>query len=508
MCPGSLFLRIAPAAIAAMTTLVARPQAVPVPNASFEGPATTFVDPTFERWTKTPRPAWYDESGGFAWDQLSGVFRNPEPGAADHIVNCDGNQAAFLFAVPEAGLFQDLPGRPGAGAVFTVGKAYELTAGVLGGAGGMTNGVSLEMSLYYVDPTGDRVTIAATNIVHDPARFPTQTRFVDVALSLPVVQPTDPWLGRPIGIRFLSTVDPALAGGYWDIDNVRLRETIAIPNPSFESPETAFVDNRVDVWEKAPKPVWYDEGNGFTWDQLSGVFRNPEPSAEDHLENADGAQAFYLFAVPSAGIHVDAASPLPPSPSAGVWSPLHAVFEPGKSFTLTLAVQGGGGGMTNGVTLELGLYYRDTNGTPQTVATTVVTHDPATFPSRRRLTDFQVRTPPVNPSDAWAGRGIGIRILSTVDPALAGGYWNIDNARLEAHPGIVLGEARVTDGRFGFTLQSEPGLRFEVLRTDGTPSPASAWTPVGSITNTTGTAGFTDPDGIAAPRFYRVRQLP
>lgn len=478
-------------------------QPLHVPNASFESPRTDFVETRLDAWQKTPKPAWYDESGGFTWDQLFGIFKNTEPGAEDHIVNCDGAQAIYLFAVPEAGIFQDAVG---AGAVFTVGKSYHLTTGIIGGGGGMTNGASLEMSLYYVNDTGNRITVAATNIVHDPARFPNQTNLVDIQLRVPPVRPTDAWLGKPMGIRFLSTVDPALAGGYWDLDHVRLAEVLEIPNASFESPRTDFVDNRVDFWQKTPKPSWYDESSGFTWDQLTGMFKNTDPGMEDHLENADGAQAFYIFAVPGVGIHLDEGSTNTTAPSDT--APFLATFEPGKSYSLTVAVQGGGGGMTNGVTLELSLYYRDEAGASQSIASIVVTNDTVTFPSRQLLTDFQVRTPTVKATDPWAGKGIGVQVLSTVDPALAGGYWNIDHARLEAHRELTLLRPEISSERFGFLLQSEPGSRVEVLSAPNATLPAAGWNVVATITNITGFAEFSEPVSGASDRFYRVRQVP
>ena len=78
-----------------------------LPNGSFESPATDFADPTMDNWQKTPKPVWYDESGGFLWVQLAGLFLNTPPESAPHIDNCDGEQAAYLFAVPQVGLFQD-----------------------------------------------------------------------------------------------------------------------------------------------------------------------------------------------------------------------------------------------------------------------------------------------------------------------------------------------------------------------------------------------------------------
>lgn len=474
----------------------ARP--VYVPNGSFERPTTVFADPRLEGWQKTPKPFWFDEGNGFTWDQLTGVFRNTEPGKPDHIDNIDGTQALFLFAVPEVGIFRD---SVGAGATFKPGHSYTLTAGIVGGGGGMTNGASLEMSLYYLDADGGRNVVAATQIVHDPMRFPSQTRLVDVELKVPSIRPTDPWLGRPMGVRFLSTVDPARAGGYWDLDHVRLTETIDLPNASFESPSTEFVDNRVDRWQKTAKPAWYDESGGFTWEQLSGVFRNTEPGKDDHLLNADGNQAFYLFAVPTAGLFLDATV----GPEG---SPFHARFEAGRSYAFTLAVQGGGGGMTNGATLELSLYYRDAEGLPRSVASTVVTHDAAAFPSRQHLVDFRVRTPPVRPSDPWADRGLGIQVMSTVAPALAGGYWNLDHARLEILPEPALLAPTLADGRFHVVLASEPGAKLEIQRSAGLAGADTAWIPVGTITNASGFTEFSEPRPVGEQHWYRLRQIP
>lgn len=469
-----------------------------IPNASFESPSTSFVDNRLDRWRKTPKPAWYDESGGFTWDQLFGVFKNTEPGKPDHIVNAQGAQAIYLFAVPEVGIFQD---SVAAGGRFTIGKSYTLTAAVIGGGGNMMPGASLEISLYTLDAKGARITVGATNILHDPARFPDINHFVDIQLRIPAVLPTDPWANQPIGVQFLSTVNPTLAGGYWDLDHVRLEEAIELPNASFESPATTFVDNRVDAWRKTPKPAWYDESGGFTWDQLSGVFRNTEPGKEDHIENADGAQAFYLFAVPTAGISLD--ETLTNSPA-----PFLANFEPGSAYSLTTAVQGGGGGMTNGATLELALYYLDDSGFPQTVASTTVTNDTATFPSRQRLTDFVVRTAPVKSTDPWAGRRIGVRILSTVDPALAGGYWNLDHPRLLAHPAPALLAPSLTDDSPAFVLRGDLGARIEILASDDATAPIAAWTSVTTLTNTSGFVEFRDIAAAGHRRYYRSRQWP
>ena len=64
---------------------------------------------------------------------MTGVFKNTEPGKSDYIDNCDGAQAVYIFAVPQAGLFQEpVP----SSARFEVGSSYTLTMGILGGKAG------------------------------------------------------------------------------------------------------------------------------------------------------------------------------------------------------------------------------------------------------------------------------------------------------------------------------------------------------------------------------------
>jgi hypothetical protein len=207
-------------------------QATPiyVPNASFESPETTFVDVNIDLWQKPPKPWWYDESGGSLWIQLTGVFLNLPPADPDHIDNCDGNQAAWLFAVPEVELFQDLT------ATFEVGQSYHLTVGIFGGGGNMKDDVPIEIRLYYRDAENKKVTVGATTFTYD-----WDTGYVkhlnDVQLDVPKVVSTDSWAGKNIGVQLVSTLtladlDPETgrAGGYWVLDNVRLK---SLPGPDF-----------------------------------------------------------------------------------------------------------------------------------------------------------------------------------------------------------------------------------------------------------------------------------
>ena len=84
----------------------------------------------------------------------------------------------------------------------------------------------------------------------------------------------------------------------------------------------------------------------------------------------------------------------------------------------------------------------------------------------------------------------------------------MDNARLTETVLPVLADARMTNSQFGFTLQSEPGLRFEILATTNLALPISNWTSLGTLTNVTGAAPFLDPATNLNHRFYQARQLP
>jgi hypothetical protein len=500
----SIRLRCCLAATLAFLGTALAPAAAPlhVPNANFEFPATVFADPRIDAWQKSPKPEGYDESGGFPWDQLTGVFLNTPADKPDHIVNMQGSQAVFLFAVPQVALFQDRLSPP-AGAfdvLFEPGHAYRLTVGVLGGGGGMKPGVTLELALYYRDASGLPVPVASTTVTNDTALFPNTSRFVDFSVVVPTVRRSDAWAGQPLGIRIASTVAPELAGGYWDVEDVRLTRDILVPNGSFELPSTVFADPRVDSWQKSPKPDWYDESGGFTWEQLSGVFLNTAPDAADHILNLDGKQAVFLFAVPQAELFQDAEST--------TTAEFDTSFAVGRTYQLTAGILGGGGGMKSGVTLGMSLYFRDPAGQRVTVASTTITHSPEIFPTLQRVLDFSVQTPPVSQSSPWAGKSIGVAFTSTVRPDLAGGYWDIDHVRLSEMPLPHLGKAAWRDGTFSVELTSPPNSRVEFLASPALNLPIATWTSLGTVTNTTGTMVLTDRSPGPGPRFYSIRQLP
>jgi hypothetical protein len=223
-------------------------QVIPVPNGSFESPATTFVSININSWEKSPKPDWYVESGGFLWSQLTGLFKNTPRTAADHVDNLHGNQALWLFAVPEVAMFQDFYSMDWNDSVpthefdvrFQVGRSYHLTVGVIGGNGGMVEGATLDLRMFYRDPGGHRVTVARTTITNSPVVFSNTTHLLDFEVHVPRVRADDAWAGQNLGIEFCSTVSTNLQGGYWDLDNVRLFAGPALLDPAWADGQFQF----------------------------------------------------------------------------------------------------------------------------------------------------------------------------------------------------------------------------------------------------------------------------
>ncbi|MHC4542183.1 MAG: hypothetical protein ACYS74_20755, partial [Planctomycetota bacterium] len=63
------------------------------------------------------------------------------------------------------------------------------------------------------------------------------TQLQDFSVYVPTVHSDDAWADQTIGVAIRAT---GVAGGFWDLDDVRLTESlpvsIAIENASFESP--------------------------------------------------------------------------------------------------------------------------------------------------------------------------------------------------------------------------------------------------------------------------------
>ena len=425
-------------------------------------------------------------------------------------------QLAYLFAYPQVAVFQDYNSTDWSNTVpthafnvkFTPGKSYHLTVGLTSSSEEpLMPGSTLQLSLYYRDASSNVVTVAATNVSYDTNVFTNITHLVDFQVSVPAVKTNDAWAGQNIGIQFESTVAPNLIGGVWDLDNVRLTETIAVPNFSFESPATPFAGPDIDSWQTAAQPATFDTNVFGAWANLTGLFANAPATNADHIDNADGGQLAYLFAYPQAAIFQDY--------NSTDWSntvPTHAFnvkFTPGKSYQLTVGLTSSSEEpLTPGSTLQLSLYYRDASSNMVTVVAANVSYDTNVFANITHLIDFQATVPEVKAGDPWAGQNIGIQFMSTVAPNLIGGVWDLDNVRLSETVATALNNPGRTKGQFGFTLQSEPGLPFQILAATSVAQTATSWTSIATFTNVTGTFSFLDTTTNLGQHFYRARQLP
>jgi hypothetical protein len=231
------------------------------------------------------------------------------------------------------------------------------------------------------------------------------TQLTDISLYLPTVQSGDAWAGMTIGVALRAAGMP---GGFWDLDNVRLIESlpvsVPIENASFESP---VVDPNgfgavpyVDGWTE----IDLDTENSTN----TGVFTNPADGNPGRLVNADGSQLAFLGSQEGNALEQD----------------LAVTYKAGCDYRLTVAVGVSGLFPPSTAepvdTLELVLYYRDANDVVD------MTVDAAGL-SSTQLTDISLYLPTVQSGDAWAGMTIGVALRATGMP---GGFWDLDYVRL------------------------------------------------------------------------------
>jgi hypothetical protein len=192
---------------------------VTVPNFSFENPTIppgTPAYPVIDNWTQLPKPAAWDEAVFGPWGNLAGVFPNPAAGEAGHISNMDGNQAAYLFATPSNGIYQDLNTQ------YSLDAGYKLLVGLVASSSIPPNDLSpISVTFFYRDAQNNIVSITKQSARYDTLT-PHFASFVDVLVSLPAVRPSDPWLGKNIGILIAPEPGASQQGGVWDVENVRL----------------------------------------------------------------------------------------------------------------------------------------------------------------------------------------------------------------------------------------------------------------------------------------------
>ena len=308
--------------------------------------------------------------------------------------------------------------------------------------------------------------------------------------------------------RWLAVLSVAIAGAA-PTEMARaegiVETPVVVPNGSFETPTTTYAWPPIDFWQKTPKPADFDESQGYPWAAEVGLFLNNPAGSPDYIVNCDLRQALYLFSYPGVGLFQDYDSI--GSTSTTPDRRLDVLFEPNHSYRLTVGIIGGPGSqLMHGTTLQLELYYREANTNLVTVASNVISHSVNVFPDHVHFQDFAVETRVVEAGDAWAGKHLGIRLLSTTTHDLLGGYWDLDNVRLTIRqhlgPTITL---EPTNNGYQLSWPVTPGCVYQPQISKDLKS----WSNVGPSLTPTGDVGgvfISEPDPQRA--FYRVLVLP
>ena len=388
--------------ILSITANQAMPASIPIKNASFEFPVVPEDQlgwPYIDDWTEIDVAPLNDSVN-------TGVFPNTEPNSFNYIVNADCNQLAFLGSEQGNALQQDLS------AFYNPGCSYRMTVAICISSmfpPSESEPVdTLELALYYRDINDPNITIDIVTQTVEATGL-SSTELQDFSVCLPMVYSDDIWAGRTIGIAIRAT---GAAGGFWDLDNVRLEESlpisIPIENASFEFPVIDLLlnpfgaDPNVDDWIQSDHSI----GNN------TGVFVNTDPNSNDHIVNADGKQLAFLASVSGDSLEQD----------------LNSEYRIGCSYRLTVALCVSSR-FPPSDPLKLALYYRDAND-PNIITDIVSKTIDSNGLLSTQLQDFSLYLPTVPPDANWAAMPIGIAIRGTGNPEIAGGFWDLDNVRL------------------------------------------------------------------------------
>ena len=371
---------------------------IPIVNASFEAPT---VDPNgFGAWPVVD--GWTELDLDTVASSNSGVFLNTPVGSPDRLINAEGSQLAFLGSQQGNALEQDLK------AVYRAGCDYQLTVAVGISARFPPSAASptdtIEIVLYHLDGN------EPVDIVHQTVEpnVLSSTQLQDFSVVLPTVRAEDTWAGKSIGVAVRAA---GKAGGFWDLDSIRLTESmpvsIPIVNASFETPT---VDpNGFGAWPFMDG--WLESDIDAAASSNTGVFLNTPLGSPDRLGNAEGSQLAFLGSQKGNALEQD----------------LAAVYKVGSGYRLTVAVGVSArfppSSITPADTIEIVLYYR-VDDKPVDIVRQAVEAEGL---SSTQLQGFSVYLSPVQSSDAWAGKSIGVAIRAA---GAAGGFWDLDNIRL------------------------------------------------------------------------------
>lgn len=188
---------------------------------------------------------------------------------------------------------------------------------------------------------------------------------------------------------------------------------ITVPNHSFELPVVNNPFNataELSSWQKSPIPQYVE---------ASGTFKNVDTAADvdtdPDIDNMDGVQGAFFFSAPFNEIYQE----------------LTATFTVGDSYQLLVNAEGGGLGMLLGEPLVMNLYHVVAGNRVPIYSAIITNNNPPNTPITH-LDQYALYTPVVQAGDAWVGKQIGIQFFAP--ETATGGYWDLDNVRLDVVP--------------------------------------------------------------------------
>ena len=189
-------------------------------------------------------------------------------------------------------------------------------------------------------------------------------------------------------------------------------DSIPVANHSFEFPVIDPNDN-----PQYAIPIvaqWREIDLDTVTSSFTGTFKNTPADANNHIWNSEGDQLALLWNLSGNALEQE----------------LAATYQIGKSYQLTIATcLSTSFTPPPGSSLKLVFYY--IYGTSfQDIGSAPV---PVELVTTRTMKDFSFRIGPVEATDQYAGKNIGIAIR----PSAAGsgfGYWDLDNVRLMELP--------------------------------------------------------------------------
>lgn len=270
--------------------------------------------------------------------------------------------------------------------------------------------------------------------------------------------------------------------------NAARAQQISVSNALFELPNSGYATPEVDMWNTIPP-------QGSNEDEV-GVFTNdPAFGAGAYITNCIGTQAAYMYS----------------DPGLVLYQVLPATYSVGAGYQLITGIIGGPATAeypvpANGAIMQMSLFYL--SGTNMvTIGYTNVVNTTNTFSNIIQFVNFELDIPPVQSTNAWARKNIGVAFSTIVPNGVGeGGAWDLNNVQLFSTPCFL--NPALSNGQFSVTFKSQPGSVFQILETGNLSISETNWTAIATVTNTSGTMPFRDSPVTYPARFYGAREYP